>query len=133
MSATCSVPRSMQSSTASGCTSVHRLPMMLRAQGLPGPSVLYGPPSWVRAVRNGDEVTITWDGVNMTQDDDRGYFIEGWVCQDGAYFWWTVSIPDQYTTTYTIKDQKGCSGPSSGKLYAVEKHGYITPVDIPWP
>jgi hypothetical protein len=100
---------------------------------LPGPSVLYGPPSWVRAVRQGDQVTISWEQVKMTEDDDRGYFIEAWVCQDGGYFWWTVSFPDQYTTTYTVTDQKGCPAASKGKLYAVEKHGYITPVEIPWP
>jgi sarcosine oxidase delta subunit len=72
----------------------------------------------------------------MTQDDDRGYFIEAWVCQDGAYLWWTVgegTLTDQYHTTYTVKDQAGCSQPSYGRLFTVEKHGYTTPVDIPWP
>jgi sarcosine oxidase delta subunit len=100
------------------------------------PSELYGPPTNVRAVRNGDQVTITWDSVYMTTDDDRGYFIEAWVCQNGAYIWWTVgegTLTDQYQTTYTITDQAGCSQPSSGKLFTVEKHGYTTPVDIPWP
>jgi hypothetical protein len=100
---------------------------------LPGPSVLYKPPAWVRAVRAGDEVTITWAPVKMTLDDDRGYFIEAWVCQNGGYIWWTVSFPDQHTTSYTVTDQKGCPSASKGKLYAVEKHGYITPVEIPWP
>jgi hypothetical protein len=100
---------------------------------LPGPSVLYNPPSWVNATRQGDEVTITWDKVDMTLDDDRGYFIEGWICQDGAYFWWTVSLPDDNSTTYTVKDMKGCAGKSGGQLYAVEKLGYITPLEIPWP
>jgi hypothetical protein len=100
---------------------------------LPGPSVLYKPPSWVRAVRQGNEVTITWEKVGMTLDDDRGYFIEAWVCQNGGYIWWTVSFPDQYTTSYTVTDEKGCPAASKGKLYAVEKHGYIEPVTIPWP
>jgi sarcosine oxidase delta subunit len=100
------------------------------------PSELYGPPTNVVATRNGDQVTITWDSVYMTVDDDRGYFIEAWVCQDGAYIWWTVgegTLVDQYRTTYTVKDQAGCSMPSSGKLFTVEKHGYSSPVDIPWP
>jgi hypothetical protein len=100
---------------------------------LPGPSVLYKPPAWVRADRKGDEVTITWAPVKMTLDDDRGYFIEAWVCQNGGYIWWTVSYPDQYTTSYTVTDEKGCPAASKGKLYAVEKHGYIEPVTIPWP
>ena len=36
-------------------------------------------------------------------------------------------------TSATITDEPGCSGPSEGKLYTVEKHGYTEPVDIPWP
>ena len=99
----------------------------------PGPSVLYEPPGKVSATRDGKQVTITWSKVHMTVDDDRGYFIEGWLCQGGAYYWWTVSFPDQYTTSHTVTDEKGCNGPSGGKLYAVEKHGYTTPVEIPWP
>jgi len=100
---------------------------------LPGPSVLYDPPDGVRAVRRGNEVTITWQAVWMTEDDDRGYFIEAWVCQNGAYLWWTASLPDQYQTTYTVTDEPGCSAPSKGWLYTVEKHGYSRPVEIPWP
>ncbi|MEK6751200.1 MAG: hypothetical protein AABZ00_02955 [Chloroflexota bacterium] len=93
----------------------------------------YGPPSNVRAERDGDEVVITWDQVEMTKDDDRGYFIEAFVCQDGAYLWWTFSYPDQFTTSYSVKDEAGCPAASYGKLYTVEKHGYSKPVDIPWP
>ena len=96
-------------------------------------SVLYGPPQNVRAVRNGDEVTILWDAVPMTEDDDRGYMLDVYVCQGGAYIWWPVSIPNQYTTQYTVTDQAGCPAPSGGRLAAVEKHGYTDWVDIPWP
>ena len=93
----------------------------------------YGPPRNVAAVRNGDQVTISWDRVEMTQDKDRGYLLELFVCQGGNYLWWTDSYPDQYTTSYTVKDEAGCSQPSSGKLYTVEKHGFSEPADIPWP
>lgn len=93
----------------------------------------YGPPQNVQAVRDGDRVTISWDQVEMTKDKDRGYFIEAFVCQDGAYIWWTFSYPDQYSTSVTVKDEAGCHAPSYGKLYTVEKHGYSKPVDIPWP
>lgn len=62
---------------------------------------MYGPPRNVQAARKDDEVTITWDQVEMTADDDRGYLIEAFVCQDGAYLWWTNSYPDQYETSYT--------------------------------
>lgn len=104
---------------------------------LPITNALYSPPQDVRAVRDGDQVTVTWDQVTMTQDDDRGYFLDVWVCQAGNYVWMPVGdqpdLPDQYHTTYAFTDQPGCSQPSGGKLYTVEKHGYTSPVDIPWP
>jgi hypothetical protein len=93
----------------------------------------YGPPKNVYAVRNGDEVTINWDQVNMTLDHDRGYLIIAFVCQGGAYLWWTYSYPDQYTTSYTVKDEPGCPLPSEGVIYTVEKHGFSEPATIPWP
>ncbi len=97
------------------------------------PSTLYNSPQNVQATRDGDRVTITWDRVNMTVDDDRGYLIEAWVCQNGSYLWWTVSFPDQYTTSYTVEDEAGCHSPSSGKIFTVEKHGYTQPTTISWP
>ena len=96
-------------------------------------SNMYGPPKNVIAVRDGSQVVISWEQVEMTKDDDRGYLIEAFVCQNGAYLWWTFSYPDQFTTSYTVKDEAGCSEPSSGLLYTVEKHGFSEPVTIPWP
>ncbi|MCK6540640.1 MAG: hypothetical protein L6Q26_11350 [Anaerolineales bacterium] len=96
-------------------------------------SNMYGPPKGVTAIRNGNEVLITWNQVHMTSDDDRGYLLELFVCQNGAYLWWTFSYPDQYTTNYEVKDEAGCALPSSGKLYTVEKHGFSEPAIIPWP
>jgi hypothetical protein len=96
-------------------------------------SNMYGPPKNVTAVRNGNEVTISWERVNMTLDDDRGYLLELFVCQDTIYKWWTDSYPDQYSTSYTVRDEAGCAQPSSGKLYTVEKHGFSEPAIIPWP
>lgn len=93
----------------------------------------YGPPHNVSAARDGNQVTITWERMVMTEDKDRGYLIEAWVCQNGAYLWWTVSFPDQYTTSYTVQDDSGCSGPSSGQIRTVEKHGFSEPVQINWP
>lgn len=93
----------------------------------------YGPPHGVQASRNGNQVTITWSRMIMTEDKDRGYFIEAWVCQNGAYLWWTVSFPDQYTTSYTVQDDSGCSQPSKGEIRTVEKHGFSEPATIPWP
>ena len=93
----------------------------------------YGPPSGVTAVRDGNQVTISWNQVKMTKDKDRGYLLELFVCQDTIYKWWTDSYPDQESTSYTVKDEAGCAQPSSGKLYTVEKHGFSEPAIIPWP
>jgi len=93
----------------------------------------YGPPKNVTAVRDGDMVTISWDQVEMTKDKDRGYLLELFVCQNTVYLWWTDSYPDQFTTSYTVKDEAGCAQPSSGLLYTVEKHGFSEPAKISWP
>lgn len=100
---------------------------------LPGPSALYKPPQNVIATRSDVFVTITWSMVTMTEDDDRGYFLEMYVCQDGHYLWFTAALPSKTETSYTVKDEAGCALPSSGQLYAVEKHGYTRPVIIDWP
>ncbi len=94
---------------------------------------LYEPTQHVQATRKGDEVTITWGQVHMTEDDDRGYLIVAWVCQNGLYLWWTKSFEDQFTTSYTVIDDGSCIFPSSGVIYTVEKHGFSKPVTIPWP
>jgi hypothetical protein len=93
----------------------------------------YGPPKNVTAIRDGSNVTISWDRVEMTKDKDRGYLLELFVCQDTIYKWWTDSYPDQDSTSYTVRDEAGCAQPSSGKLYTVEKHGFSEPAIIPWP
>jgi len=93
----------------------------------------YGPPKNVSAVRDGDSVTVSWDQMVMTKDKDRGYFWELFICQNGNYLWWTDFYPDQFTTSFTVKDEVGCSQPSSGKLYTVEKHGFSEPAIISWP
>jgi hypothetical protein len=96
-------------------------------------SNMYGPPKGVTAVRNDNEVIISWEQVEMTKDDDRGYLLELFVCQKGNVIWWTDSYPDQFTTSYEVRDEPGCNQQSSGKLYTVEKHGFSDPVEIPWP
>lgn len=93
-------------------------------------SVLYGPIQSVGAVRDGKEVTVNWEAVFMTLDDDRGYFIEVWLCQNGAYFWDAVQTDK---LTYTFIDDDSCNFQSSGKIFVVEKHGYTDPVAINWP
>ena len=96
-------------------------------------SNIYGPPGNVTAVREGEFVTISWNKVQMTLDDSRGYLLELFICQDTIFYWWPDSLPDQDSTTYTVRDEAGCAQPSSGKLYTVEKHGFSEPAIIPWP
>lgn len=93
----------------------------------------YGPPTGVTATRSGDQVTVSWNQMNMTDDKDRGYFLDVFVCQNGGYLWWPSSVATRYETSYTFTDQAGCSEPSGGFLYTVEKHGYSEPIKIPWP
>lgn len=93
-------------------------------------STLYGPPRYVRADRQGDQVILNWDAVWMTEDDDRGYLIEATLCQGGRLVWTAVAVDG---TSTTLTDAPGCSAPSGGRLYAVEKHGYTDPIPIPWP
>ncbi|MEW6567913.1 MAG: hypothetical protein AB1449_07065 [Chloroflexota bacterium] len=93
-------------------------------------SELYRPPTNVRASRNGNDVWIAWDAVWMTQDDYRGYLVEAWVCRGGRI----VFIPTRVDgTLLIIRDETGCSEPSHGRLFTVEKHGYTDPVEIYWP
>ena len=91
---------------------------------------MYGPPENVAASRDGDEVTVTWSRVPMTEDDDRGYLLEVTVCQQGALVWMAVHTDE---TFYTFTDEDSCDSDSGGWLYTVDKHGYSDPVEIPWP
>jgi len=93
-------------------------------------STLYGPPKNVAASRNRDQVVVTWEEVWMTEDDDRGYLIEARVCQNGYLIDMAVHTDGM---SYTFLDENSCDGESKGRLYAVEKHGYTDPVQIPWP
>ncbi|HSB65423.1 MAG TPA: hypothetical protein VLD65_02535, partial [Anaerolineales bacterium] len=73
-------------------------------------SVLYGPPTGISAVRDGNSVTVSWNRVNMTEDDDRGYMIEANICQAGNLVWTAVATMD---TTYTFTDETTCNEPSN--------------------
>jgi hypothetical protein len=101
-------------------------------------SNLYQPPVAVSANRVGNEVSIFWQPVWMTEDDYNGYLIEAWVCQGGTQ----VFLPIGYATSFDqnnsmkvvqVKDEPGCDVPSSARIYTVEKHGYTDYRMIPWP
>jgi hypothetical protein len=91
---------------------------------------LYGPPETVSAVRDGEQVTVTWSEVPMTVDDFRGYLLEVTVCQDGSLV--SLAVHTE-TLSYVFTDEQTCDEDSSGLLYTVDKHGYSDPVEIPWP
>lgn len=93
-------------------------------------STLYGPVQKVETGRDGNQVTISWDEVWMTEDDFRGYLIEAQVCQNGFFI--DVAYHTE-KTTLSILDEGSCEQQSNGKLFAVEKHGYTDPINIPWP
>lgn len=93
-------------------------------------ATLYGPPQEVDSARNGDQVLVVWEPVWMTEDDFRGYLIEATVCQNGSLILLAVHTDG---SRYEFTDEGKCQGTSGGKLYAVEKHGYTDPVEIPWP
>ncbi len=110
--------------------------------GLPY-SVLYLPPKVVIATRDGNEVTISFETIWMTEDDYRGYLIEAWVCQGGKLVFVPIGAPqplpmpsvweNQGVFWAKVIDEPGCSQPSNARLYAVEKHGYTNYQMVPWP
>lgn len=93
-------------------------------------SDLYLPPTNAGAIRDEDWVTINWNPVWMTEDDDRGYLIETWVCRDRHLVFTPIHV--DYPPA-VVQDEAGCIDPSHGRLYTAEKHGYTQWVLIPWP
>ena len=96
-------------------------------------SPYYEPPEWVLAKRDGNEVTVYWKSIQYRAGDETAeapYLIEAWVCVDGKLIFTPIG---SYETQTIIVDEPGCSEPSYGRLYFVEKHGYSRWIKIPWP
>lgn len=89
-----------------------------------------GPVTNVQATRNGNQVTVSWKGINVPPEDKRGYLIEATLCSNGV-----LADVAYHTdkTSITLTDDTNCSGASHGLVYGVEKHGYTKPVEIQWP
>jgi hypothetical protein len=98
-------------------------------------SQLYRAPKAVEAWRDGNMVTVIWSSIWMTEDDYRGYLVEAWVCHGGQLYFAPVGYAGVNTShpAVLIPDEPGCSELSGGRLYAAEKHGYTTWIQIPWP
>lgn len=97
-------------------------------------SPYYAPPTGVSAARSGSQVTIFWNPISMRPGDETAsppYLVEAWLCQDGEVVFTPIG---SYETTVVIEDEPGCSEPSHGRVFGVEKHGgYTRWVEIPWP
>lgn len=89
-----------------------------------------GPPENLQAERNGNQVIISWSQLNVPPEDYRGFLLILNVCQGSRLISLVTHTDD---TFYVVEDEPGCSQASHGVLYGVEKHGYTTPLDIPWP
>lgn len=89
------------------------------------------PPTNVQTVRNGNQVTVSWDAATyIPVGDQRGYLLEIFICQNQLYFWQAIQTNNN---SITIQDDQGCSQASNGQVRVAEKHGYTEPVRIPWP
>jgi hypothetical protein len=96
-------------------------------------SPYYAPPTGVSATRSGNEVSIFWNAVSFRAGDETAsppYLVEAWICTGGQLVFTPIG---SYEAAVKIVDEPGCSEPSHGRLYFVEKHGYTKWVEVPWP
>lgn len=96
-------------------------------------SPYYNGLKWAEATRSGDEVTITWSPLTLRAGDDseqEPYLLEAEVCRGGKLTFVPIG---GYETTVKVLDEPGCSTPSFGRVYGVEKHGYTKYLKIQWP
>lgn len=99
-------------------------------------SPYYGALSRVAAVRQGDDVTVSWHPLSLRAGDEvdlvieAPYVLEAWVCRDGQIVFTPVGA---YTNMVTIRDEAGCTEASHARLYGAEKHGYTPWLEVPWP
>jgi hypothetical protein len=89
-----------------------------------------GPIDQAYAYRSGNEVVMEWPSYYLSEDKNRGWLLELYLCQDGVLTW--AAFQTDYPT-YTVIDEPGCSGESGGTVRIAEKHGYTEPTIIPWP
>ena len=96
----------------------------------------YYPPTTIRsAVRSGDTVTVEWRDIPLRAGDEEDetmlhYIVELWRCQDGQVIFDPLATND---LSVSFIDQPGCTGPSHGRVFVQEKHGFAGPAEIPWP
>jgi len=121
-----------------GDVTTHNIRIVSSQAMMPYAMNLYRPPAGIQTIRKGDKVTIYWSAVWMTEDDYRGYLIEGWLCQGGQLLFKPIGfVPPLSKNVGTlgiiVTDEPGCLVPSSARIYTAEKHGYTGYKVIPWP
>ena len=98
--------------------------------------------------RVGDIVRVSWEFYDVGEGEyphhDENfyrYLIEAWLCKDGKIVFspsgWGPYSPE-ITNGISVPpaqliDELGCTEPSHARLYLAWAHGYIGPVEIPWP
>ena len=82
----------------------------------------------VGATRDGDKVIVTWSAAAPAVD--LHYLIKANIC-NGQYVLEWINVTTN--TAYTLQDKTNCSGNSSAKIFVVNKLGYASPVQVPWP
>jgi hypothetical protein len=96
-------------------------------------SPYYAPPTGAKAVRDGDEVTVTWHPMMLRAGDEQdyaSYIVEVWVCQEEQIRFYPLGV---YRPLAQVTDEPGCAEPSRGFLVAAEKHGYTRRIVLDWP
>lgn len=99
-------------------------------------SPYYPGPSWVNAIRKGNQVDLSWEPVPISpgkfaSESMHQYIVEVWRCEGGQIIFETLGTNFPFITV--PNDEAGCSTPSHGFVYVQEKHGYGGPLKIPWP
>jgi len=99
-------------------------------------SPYYPGPSWAKATREGNSITVTWEEVAISpgkyeSESMQQYLIEVWRCEAGEIIFETLGT--NYPAIKVEDDELGCDIPSHGLVYVQEKHGFGGPVEIPWP
>lgn len=89
--------------------------------------------SGVTATRDGDVVTVGYNGLALRAGDDSEqtpYVLEAWVCQGGEF---VFTAEGSYGFAIEVVDEPGCVQTSHGRVAAAEKHGYTPFVEVVWP
>ena len=79
-------------------------------------------------------VNIYWDFYDVPEGErmegSPRYVLELWLCQNGQV---EFAPRGANESSLQVTDEAGCAEPSHGRIYLAEVHGYIGPVEIPWP